>query len=99
MRLDPVDDVLDVEVARVDLERVLGGLHPGAVAVVAGAQVGRECVGADVGTLGLAALLAHAAFGDEIDLHVRVRADDRADVAPFDHGVAELRRAPAGARA
>ena len=74
--------------------RVLGRLHPGAVAVVAGAQVGGERVGADVGTLGLASLLAHAAVGDEIDLHVRVRADDRADVAPFDDRVAELGQLP-----
>ena len=54
--LDLVDDIGDVEVARVDLERVLGRLHPHRVALVAGAQVGGERVGADVGPLGEAAL-------------------------------------------
>src|SRR5206468_12202294 len=87
---DPVDDVLDVEVARVDHLGVFSRLHAGAVAVVTGAEIGREGVGADVRPLGLAPLLAHLPFGDQVDLDVRVRADDGADVPAFDDGVAEL---------
>src|SRR4029450_2822592 len=93
-RLRLVDDVLYVEVARVDHLGVLGRLHPGAVAVVPSAQVGRERIRAYVRTLGLTAMFAHAAVGDEIDLPLGVRADDRADVAPFDDRVSDLGQLP-----
>ena len=54
-----VDDLVDREVRRVDQLGVLGGLHPRGVALVAGAQVGGERVGAELGPLGEAAAGAH----------------------------------------
>ena len=82
------DDVVDLEVRRVDPLGVLGGLHPRGVALVAHPQVGRERVGADLGPLGDAAPRAHVAVGDEVDLDLGVGRDDGADVAALDHRVA-----------
>ena len=43
---------------------------------------------------------AHLGAGGDVDLGVGVRADDRADIAPVEHGAARLaRRRPAGRRA
>ncbi len=66
---------------------VLGRLHSLAVELVACAQVGRERVGADVGTLRLAATRADVGIGLQVDLHLGVGRDDGADVAPLDHDV------------
>src|SRR5438270_503196 len=85
--LDPVDDLLRLEVGRVDLDGVRGRLHPFRVALVAQAQVGGERVGADVGTLRLAPGGPDGRVGDEVDLHVRVRRDHRADVAALHHRI------------
>jgi hypothetical protein len=87
-RLDPVDDVRDLEVRRVDLGRVGRRLHPGRVALVAEAQVGGERVGPDAGPFGDASLCTLVPIGDEEDLHVGVGRDDGADVAALDHDVA-----------
>src|SRR5262249_19193848 len=79
----------------VDLLRVGRGLHSGRVALVAKPEVGRERVGADVRALGAATPGPLVAVGDEIDLHLRVRRDNRADVAALDHDVPVLAgRAP-----
>ena len=51
-------------------------------------EVGRERIGADVRPLRLPPLRAHLRVGDEVDLHLGVGRDDRADVAALDHGVA-----------
>ena len=53
--LDPRDDLVDLELGRVDLDRVLGGPHVDRVLLVAQPQVGRERVGADPGPLRRAA--------------------------------------------
>ena len=65
-----------------------GRLHARRVALVAETQVGGERVGADAGPLGDAPLRTLVAVGDEEHLHLGVRSDDRADVAPLDHDVA-----------
>ena len=88
--LDAIDDVVDLEVGRVDLLRVGRRAHARGVALVADAQVGRERVAADVGALGLAPARTHVAVRVEVDLHLRVRRDDGADVAALDHDVALL---------
>ena len=76
------------ELGRVDLDGVRGRLHADVVGLVAQLEVGRERVGADVGPLGLAAARADRRVGDEVDLHLGLRRDDRADVAALDHDVA-----------
>ena len=81
------DDVVDLEVGRVDEHGVLGRLHPLAVELVARTEVGRERVRADVGALGLAAPRADVGIGLQVDLHLGVGRDDGADVAPLDHDV------------
>ena len=58
------------------------------VGLVAQLEIGRECVRADVGPLGLAASRADRRIGDEVDLHLGLRRHDRADVAALDHDVA-----------
>ena len=80
-------DAVDVELGRVDVDRVHGGLHPRGVALVAKAEVGCERVGADVGALRLAAIRTHALVGSEVDLHGGAGGDDRPDVAALHHGV------------
>src|SRR4051794_31840094 len=67
--LDLRDDVVDLEVGRVDPLRVGCRLHAHAVRLVAQLEVGRERIGADVGALGLAPASAHGGVGHEIDLH------------------------------
>ena len=86
--LDARDDVVDLEVCRVDQLRVLGGLHARPVRRVARPEIGRERVGADVGPLGLAPRGANRRIGLQVDLHLGVGRDDRADVAALDHDVA-----------
>src|SRR5262249_38286393 len=86
-RFDPVDDVLDVETRRVDLDRISCGLHPRRVALVTQPQVGRQGVGADAGPLGDAAFRTLISIGDEEDLYLGVGSDDGADVAALDHDV------------
>ena len=54
--LDERHDAVHVELGRVDVDRVLGGLHARGVALVAQPEIGRERVGADVGALRLAAI-------------------------------------------
>ena len=58
--------------------------------LVAGAEVGRERVGADLRPLGQPAARAHLRIGLEVDLHRRSRGDDGADVAALDHRIALL---------
>src|SRR5438874_6353460 len=89
--LDARDDVLDVELGRVDLNRVLRGHHPLGVALVADAEVGRERVRADLRSLGEPALGAGLSFRVQVDLHVGTGADDRADVAALDHRITNVR--------
>src|SRR5919197_3165546 len=89
--LDPADDVLDVELRRVDQDRVVRGLHARGVALVAQAQVSRERVGADLGALGEPPLRADVRRGVQVDLHDGVGDDDGADVAPLDHRVTSFR--------
>src|SRR5512133_1227919 len=89
--LDPADDILDVELGRVDLHRVGRGHHPLGVALVADAEVGCERVGADLGALGEPALGSGLALGVQVDLHVGTWTDDRADVAALDHRVTDVR--------
>src|SRR5213080_511271 len=86
-RLDPVDDVLDLEARGVDLDRVRSRLHACRVALVAEAEVGGERVGADAGPLRDAPLLALLPVGDQEHLHLGAGSDDRADVASLDHDV------------
>ena len=94
--LDLRDDVVDVEVGRVDLVRVLGRPHPGGVALVAQAQVGRERVGADLGPLGQpAAARAPSRSAFEVDLHLGARARRRCRC----RGPRSRRRPPRRARA
>src|SRR5882672_915862 len=50
--LDAIDDLVGGEVRRVDQLRVLGRLHAGGVALIAGAQVGGERVRGQLGTFG-----------------------------------------------
>src|SRR3954469_11351718 len=83
-RFDLLDDLVDGAVRRVDLLRVRRGLHPLGIARVALLQVSRERVGADPGTVCHAALRADVAVGDEVDLDLRLRCDNGADVTPFD---------------
>src|SRR5919201_1613275 len=92
--LDPGDDVLDVELRGVDLHRILRRHHPLGVALVAETEVGRQRVGADLRPLGEPALGPDRPVGVEVDLHVGARAHDGADVAPLDHGIAELGELP-----
>src|SRR6266566_638557 len=89
--LDPVDDVFDVELGRVDLDRVLRRHHPLGVAMVPYAKVGREGVGADLRALGEPAAGADLPVSVQIDLYVGARADDRADVTALDHGITAFR--------
>ena len=86
--LDPGDDLVDGEVGRVDLDRVLGRPHVDRVPLVAEAQVGGERVGADPRPLRRAPGGADALVRDEVDLDLSLRRDDRADVAALDHDVA-----------
>src|SRR3990170_3885130 len=88
--LDPVDDVVDGEVRRVDRLRVRRRAHLGRVALVAQAQVGGKRLGADLGPLFAAPASTLPRVGDEVDLHLGVGTDDGADVTPFDDGVAHL---------
>ena len=68
---------------------VVGRLHPHAVGLVAQPEVGRERVGADRPAARPARRRARTVrIGDEVDLHLGVGRDDRADVAALDHGVA-----------
>src|SRR6266700_4265037 len=89
--LDPADDVLDVELGRVDLHRVGRGHHSLCVALVADAEVGCERVGPDLGALGEPTLGPGLALGVQVDLHIGTGADDRADVAALDHRVTDVR--------
>src|SRR5256886_5321271 len=79
--LDSADDVLDVELGRVDLNRVLRRHHPLGVALVPDPEAGRERVGADLRALGAPALGTRLALGAQVDLHVGARAHHGADVA------------------
>ena len=97
--LDAVDDVVDLEVGRVDLLGVVCGPHARGVALVADAQIGCECVAADPGALCLAPPRTRRRIRVEVHLHLGVGRDDRADVAALDHDVPVLRRARAAARA
>ena len=75
--LDLRDDVVDLEVGRVDQLRVRRRLHPSLVRLVAAAEVGGERVGADVGTLRLPPARADRRVGLEVDLHLGRRARRR----------------------
>ena len=86
--LDPGNDLVDGEVGRVDLDRVLGRAHVDRVLLVAEPEVGGERVGADPRPLGGAPRGADALVRDEVDLHLCLGRDDRADVAALDHDVA-----------
>src|SRR5438132_690731 len=85
---DLIDDDVDLEVRRVDLPRIRCGTHASGVALVTQSQVGCKGVTADLGPLGKPSLRTDLGFGDEVHLHLRVRGDDGADVASFDHDVA-----------
>src|SRR5262245_7584162 len=105
--LDEEDDAVDIELRGVDPDGVICGLHAHGIALVAQPEIGGQSVGADVGTLGQAALRPHAPVSREVDLHVRARRNDRADVAalhdcvglggelplPLAHHLADLRMA------
>ena len=86
--LDPRDDLVDREVGRVDLDRVLGGPHVDGVLLVAEPQVGRERIGADPGPLRRAPGGASPLVRHEVNLYLSLRCHDRADVTPFDDDVA-----------
>src|SRR5215211_2928438 len=91
---DAVDDILDIELRRVDPLGVFGRLHARGVALVAKPEVGGKRIAADVGPLELTPLRARLRIGIEVDLHVGVGRDDGADVAALDHRVAEVRELP-----
>jgi hypothetical protein len=86
--LDPVDNFVDGELGRVYLLRVRRRLHLRGVALVAEAEVGGESLLSDLGPVGRATTSALGCVRDEVDLHVGVRADDGADVAALDDGIA-----------
>ena len=97
--LDAVDDLVEVEVRRVDHLRVGGGLHLRRVALV---PQRRSVASASAPSPGRSSTRRRASLGrvgDEVDLHLRVGHDDGADVTPLDDGVSRRWRARAGARA
>src|SRR5262249_24380557 len=85
--LNTGDDVVDLEVRRVDLHGVCCGAEPRRVALVAATKIGDQRVPADVRTLCLTSTCANSGVRVEIDLHFGGRLDDRADVAPLDDDV------------
>src|SRR5262245_49717352 len=90
-RFDLVDDLLDLEPGRVDLDRVRGRAHPVGVAPVAVAEeIRREGIGADVGALREAPARPDCRIRGQVHLHAGVRRDDRADVPALHHAVALL---------
>src|SRR5262249_51819231 len=73
--LDPADDVLDVQLGRVDPDRVSRRHHPLRVALIPQSEVSGERVGADLGPFGKPPFGADLPLRVQIDLHIGARAD------------------------
>ena len=87
---DQRDHLVDLELARVDLDRVLGRAHVDGVLLVAQPQVGRERVGADPRPLGRSACCPDPRVGEKVNLYLSLRCDNGADVTSLDDDVADL---------